>query len=343
MHLWICIYWLESSSFHFSLTNSSFVSASEISFHYRATHPSKVVCIVEEADATLSDVSYLESDTNRFYFHSGIDYDPLISFSPSVGVESRLFCRITDLGIPETPIYEYVGDPFVIRYTSLSLEYLARQNATVTFNLLPKGLYAYPKPAKPQNESDPASAIVEKGLLQVECKEQPLFTSHYETRRVSIPPAPLPLQFTVLEDPNVNYQLQCSVFSVQPGRPRRALLATPLCVVVAPISSEATVVFCGVCCTNNAMVSTSLQILHGILILQNIVHLPRSLLLLLELSVLLPGFEPLRDLVRLLLRRVVLQRAQIQIMHQRATVRIARHAPATEIVHRVRNETARSF
>ena len=265
---------LEFSSFHFSLTNSSFVSASEISFDYRATHPSKVVCIVEEADATLSDVSYLESDENRFYFHSGMDYTPIISFSPSVGVESRLFCRITDLGVPESPTYEYVGDPFVVRYTSISLEYLARQNATVTFTLLPKGLYAVSKDPKPVKEfqefqessessgskgpkdsngsigpieSPNTSSAIEKGLLQVECREQPLFTSRQETKRVSVPPGPLPLQFTVLEDPSVNYQLQCWVYAVQPGRPRRALLASPLSVVVAPISSEAAVVFSPLC------------------------------------------------------------------------------------------------
>ena len=151
---WVGIYSLEFSSFHFSLTNASFVSASEILFHYRATHPSKVVCIVEEADATLSDVSYLESDVNRFYFHSGVDYAPRISFSPAVGVESRLFCRITDLGIPENPVYEYVGDSFVVRYTSISLEYLARQNATVTFTLLPKGLYPVFKLSEELNESN---------------------------------------------------------------------------------------------------------------------------------------------------------------------------------------------
>ena len=248
-----------------------------------------MVCIVEEADATLSDVSYLESDVNRFYFHSGVDSTALISFSPAVGVESRLFCRITDLGIPGNPVYEYVGDSFVVRYTSISLEYLARQNATVTFTLLPKGLYPVFKtsngsngsnePNEPNELNEPnepnelnelnepneltgstgstgstgplgsvsASSVVEKGLLQVECKEQPLFTSRHETKRISIPPGPLPLQFTVLEDPSVNYQLQCAVYSVQPGRPRRALLSRPLSVVVAPISSEAAVLSSPLC------------------------------------------------------------------------------------------------
>ena len=113
-----------------------------------------MVCIVEEADATLSDVSYLESDVNRFYFHSGVDSTALISFSPAVGVESRLFCRITDLGIPGNPVYEYVGDSFVVRYTSISLEYLARQNATVTFTLLPKGLYPVFKTSNGSNGSN---------------------------------------------------------------------------------------------------------------------------------------------------------------------------------------------
>ena len=178
------------------------------------------------------DISFIETNDSRFYIHSERDYCQVLSFYTQVGVDSRLFCRIVDLGVPNSPVYEYFSDPFVIRYSSVSLEYQRRENSTLTFQLSPKGLYAVMK-------SERMGA--EKGLVQVECSKQLLSTAESEAELAVIVRGVLPLEFTVDEKPNVNYQLQCALFST-PEHEHRPLLASPLSVVVAPICSESPVV-----------------------------------------------------------------------------------------------------
>ena len=208
-------------------------SYSEISFNYRASHPSKVVCIVEEADINPHDISFIETDDSRFYIHSERDYCQVLSFYTQVGVDSRLFCRIVDIGVSDSPVYEYFSAPFVVRYSSVSLEYQRRENSTFTFRLSPKGLYAVMK-----------SELmgIEKGLVQVECSKQLLATPGSEVELAVTVSGVLPLEFTIDEKPNVNYRLQCVLFSM-PEHEHRPLLASPLSVVVAPIYSESPVVF----------------------------------------------------------------------------------------------------
>ena len=79
--------------------------------------------------------------------------------------------------------------------------------------------------------------------------------------------------------------------------------------------------------------SRSLQVLNGVLVFQNVVDLSSTLLLLFELAVLLPCFESMWNLVRLLLCCVCVQCAQIQVVRQLTTIRVARHAASTIVVH----------
>lgn len=87
--------------------------------------------------------------------------------------------------------------------------------------------------------------------------------------------------------------------------------------------------------------SRSLQVLHRILVFQDVVDLSGTLLLLLELAVLLPRLESMRNLVCLLLCCVCVQCAQIQVVRQLATIRVTRHVTSTVIIHLRRNEASR--
>lgn len=180
--------WIEVIPFDYSFSNLTILSVSRVSIRFRSTHPTKVVCFTEERSADVEMVSLNETEENRFYIHSNTEkvlFFPIVS---RVGEDTRLYCRVTDLGLDSRPSTTFASAPFVTRFSSLKLKYTKRDEESVHFELLPKGLYTILK-----GEED----AVESGRIRVECTELPLFPVSEETSHAVTATGFLPIGFQV--------------------------------------------------------------------------------------------------------------------------------------------------
>ncbi len=55
-------------------------------------------------------LSYVESELNRFYFHSNRVYDQKFPIHVEIGESSRLYCKVFDLGISEKPVMLFLDE-----------------------------------------------------------------------------------------------------------------------------------------------------------------------------------------------------------------------------------------
>lgn len=128
-----------------------------------------------------------ETNDNRFYVHSGKKTDLIIPIHARIGEDSRLFCIITDVGTELKPFTYYASAPLVVRFTSLELKYGTRDEESVHFSLIPKGLYTVLK-----TEED----SIEYGRVQVMCTEMPLLSTEEGQYSISLVDY-LPLSFKI--------------------------------------------------------------------------------------------------------------------------------------------------
>lgn len=164
----ICvIHSLDSIPFVYSVSNITVISSGLISYQFNANHPSKVVCITGRSDTDGWSLSFVETDSNRFYYHSNKGYEQQLPISPEIGESSRLFCKVFDLGVVGSPMYMFTSDPFVIRYSTLSLQYLHRSEDEAYFKVHPQQLYT---------ETLPSSSSFESGEIEMVCSRHFLFS-----------------------------------------------------------------------------------------------------------------------------------------------------------------------
>lgn len=105
-----------------------------------------------------------------------------------IGESSRLFCKVYDLGVVEKPFYVFTSDPFVLRFSTLKLQYVNREESTVHFEVLPKHFYI---------ESQNATAGFESGEIEMVCSCNPLFEPAGENKQIITMRGFLPLYFDI--------------------------------------------------------------------------------------------------------------------------------------------------
>ena len=133
-------------------------------------------------------LSYVESELNRFYFHSNRVYDQKFPIHVEIGESSRLYCKVFDLGISEKPVMLFESDPFVIRYSVLELRKLSQDDRNARFEIIPKQFYV---------EQQNSTAVFESGEIELYC-DLKSFTSekHDDISAISMR-GYLPLQFDI--------------------------------------------------------------------------------------------------------------------------------------------------
>lgn len=179
---------LDTIPFEYLVSNITVVSSGLISYQFSANHPSKVVCITERSDTDGWSLSFVETDSNRFYYHSNKGYEQQLPISPEVGESSRLFCKVFDLGVVGSPVYMFTSDPFIIRYSTLSLQYLHRSEDEAYFKVNPQQLYI---------ESLPSSSSFESGEIEMVCTRHFLFSKTEDEYPYLSIRGFLPLHFSV--------------------------------------------------------------------------------------------------------------------------------------------------
>lgn len=131
-------------------------------------------------------LTFVESDKNRFYFHSNQLYTPEIPIDVELGESSRLFCKVFDLAVAGAPISLFSSDPFILRYSSVEFQHLGREETYCLFEITPKQFYI-----ETQSESSP----LESGEIEMRCFVHPLFDS--EEKEIISMRGFLPLRFQI--------------------------------------------------------------------------------------------------------------------------------------------------
>jgi len=106
---------LDKIPFEYSFSNVSVLSPGIIAYSYQASHPSKVVCVINRADLREEQVSWKETNQNRYYYHSDRPVCQEMDMHVVVGQDSRLYCHVVDLASENATVYFYHSAPFVIQ------------------------------------------------------------------------------------------------------------------------------------------------------------------------------------------------------------------------------------
>lgn len=106
---------LDKIPFEYSFSNVSVLSPGIIAYSYQASHPSKVVCVINRADLREEQVSWKETNQNRYYYHSDRPMCQEMDMHVVVGQDSRLYCHVVDLASENATVYFYHSAPFVIQ------------------------------------------------------------------------------------------------------------------------------------------------------------------------------------------------------------------------------------
>lgn len=133
-------------------------------------------------------LSYVESESNRFYFHSNRVYDQKISIHVEIGESSRLYCKVFDLGISEKPVMLFESDPFVIRYSVLELRKLSQDDRNARFEIIPKQFYV---------EQQNSTAVFESGEIELYCDLKSVTSEKHDDISAISMRGYLPLQFDI--------------------------------------------------------------------------------------------------------------------------------------------------
>ena len=133
-------------------------------------------------------LSYVESESNRFYFHSNRMYDQKVPIHVEIGESSRLYCKVFDLGISEKPVMLFESDPFVIRYSLLELRKLSQDDRNTRFEIIPKEFYV---------EQQNSTVAFESGEIELYCDLTSVTSEKQSDMSAITMRGYLPLQFDI--------------------------------------------------------------------------------------------------------------------------------------------------